>query len=67
MKQKILLTLLISNDDLKSARVVPLFKRSDKTEVGYYRPVSILTIFLKYLKESFMTKMNQILLEETYL
>ena len=31
-------------DDLKSARVVPLFKKSDKTEVGNYRPVSILTI-----------------------
>ena len=31
-------------DDLKSARVVPLFKKNDKTEVGNYRPVSILTI-----------------------
>ena len=28
-------------DDLKSARVVPLFKKNDKTEVGNYRPVSI--------------------------
>ena len=26
-------------DDLKSARVVPLFKKNDKTEVGNYRPV----------------------------
>ena len=26
-------------DDYKSARVVPLFKMSDKTEVGNYRPV----------------------------
>ena len=34
-------------DDSKSARVVPLFKKSDKTEVGYYRPVSILTIISK--------------------
>ena len=31
-------------DDLKSARVVPLFKKNDKTEVGYYRPISILSI-----------------------
>ena len=30
--------------DLKSARVVPLFKKSDKTEVGNYRLVSILSI-----------------------
>ena len=34
-------------DDLKSARLVPLFKKNDKTEVGNYRPVSILTIFSK--------------------
>lgn len=34
-------------DDLKSARVVPLFKKNDKTEVGNYRPVSILTIISK--------------------
>ena len=29
-------------DDLKSARVVPLFKKNDNTETGNYRPVSIL-------------------------
>ena len=34
-------------DDLKSAREEPLFKKSDKTEVGNYRPVSILTIISK--------------------
>ena len=34
-------------DDLKSARVVPLFKKNDRTEVGNYRPVSILTIISK--------------------
>ena len=34
-------------NDLNSARVVPLFKKSDKTEVGNYRPVSILTIISK--------------------
>ena len=34
-------------DDLKSAKVVPLFKKNDRTEVGNYRPVSILTIISK--------------------
>ena len=34
-------------DDLKSARVVLLFKKKDKTEVGNYRPVSILSIISK--------------------
>ena len=29
-------------DDLKSALVVPLFKKNDNTETGNYRPVSIL-------------------------
>jgi len=29
-------------DDLKSA-IVPLYKKSDKTAVGNYRPVSILS------------------------
>jgi hypothetical protein len=34
-------------DDLKSARVVPLYKKNDKTEVGNYRPVSILSVISK--------------------
>ena len=34
-------------DDLKSARVIPLYKKNDKTEVGNYRPVSILSIISK--------------------
>lgn len=32
----------VVQDDLKLARVVPLFKKNDKTEVGNCRPVSIL-------------------------
>ena len=60
-------------DDLKSARVVPLFKKNDRTEVGNYRPVSILSITSKifervvydqvesYLdqKKSFFTNFSQ--------
>ena len=34
-------------DDLKSARVIPIFKKNDKTSVGNYRPVSILNIVSK--------------------
>ena len=30
--------------ELKSARLVPLYKKSSKTEVGNYRPVSILSV-----------------------
>ena len=51
-------------DDLKSARVVPLFKKSDKTEVGNYRSVSILTIILEFERvvydqvESYLIRRN---------
>ena len=38
-------------DDLKTARVVPLFKKNDKTEVGNYRPVSILSIISKVFEK----------------
>ena len=38
-------------DDLKIARVVPLFKKNDKTEVGNYRPVSILSIISKVVEK----------------
>ena len=34
-------------DDLKSARVVPIFKKNDKTEVDNYRPVSVLCVISK--------------------
>ena len=34
-------------DDLKNTMVVPLFKTNERTEVGNYRPVSILTIISK--------------------
>ena len=34
-------------DDLKAARVVPIFKKNDKTEVENYRPLSILSIISK--------------------
>ena len=39
-------------DDSKSARVVPLFKKGNKTERGNYRPVSILRIISKVSKVS---------------
>ena len=38
-------------DDLKTARVVPLFKKNDKTDVGNYRPVSILSIISKIFEK----------------
>lgn len=55
--------------ELKSARVKPLFKKSCRSQVGNYRPVSILCIVSKILEravyfqlESFLTK-NKLIYE----
>ena len=37
----------------KSANVMPLFKKGDKSEVGNYRPVSLISCVGKHLKESY--------------
>ena len=37
----------IMPDDLKNARVVPLHKKNSKTDVGNYRPVSVLNVISK--------------------
>ena len=37
--------------DMKNARVVPLYKKQSKTEPGNYRPVSILSVLPKFLRE----------------
>ena len=48
-------------DDLKSARVVPLFKKNDKTEVGNYRPVSILSVISKVLEKVILDQVQEYL------
>ena len=39
-------------DDMKSARVSPIYKKSSPLEVGNYRPVSILNVVSKVLERS---------------
>ena len=39
-------------DDMKSAKVIPLFKKKSRLEVGNYRPVSILSCVSKILEKS---------------
>jgi len=41
------------------ARVVPLYKKSDNTDVGNYRPVSILTIFSKIFERVVYDQIEQ--------
>ena len=50
-------------DDLKSAHVVPLFKKSDKTEIGHYRPVPILNIVSKVLERVIYDQFEGFLLQ----
>jgi hypothetical protein len=37
-------------EDMKNARVVPIYKKSCKTEAGNYRPVSILSVVSKIME-----------------
>jgi hypothetical protein len=48
-------------DDLKVARVTPLYKKKSKVEVGNYRPVSVLSTVSKILEKSVYTQVESYL------
>ena len=54
-------------DDLKSARVVPLFKKNDKTEVRNYRSISILSIISKVFERVVYDQIQTYLVERKLL
>lgn len=54
-------------DDLKSARVVPLYKKNDKTDVGNYRPVSILSIVSKVFERVIYDQLEEYLVQNSLL
>lgn len=39
-------------DQLKAAKVIPVFKKGDKQNCENYRPISILLFFTKYLEKN---------------
>ena len=43
---------------LKIAKIIPIYKSGDKTDVSNYRPISILSQFLKFLKNLFMSEQS---------
>ena len=38
-----MLDTLTLHDDLKMARIVPMYEKNSKTNVGNYRPISVLS------------------------
>ena len=53
--------------DLKSARVVPLHKKDSKTQVGNYRPVSILSMLSKVFERLVYNQLEEYLLKHKIL
>ena len=41
----------IFHDELKLARVVPIFKSGDSSKINNYRPISILSFFQQYMND----------------
>ena len=53
--------------DLKNARVVPLFKKHKRSEVGNYRPVSVLSVVSKILERAVYTQLEDYLVKKKLL
>ena len=51
-------------EDLKVAKVSPLYKKNDKLEVGNYRPISVLNTVSKILEKSVYVKIQKYLDEK---
>ena len=54
-------------DELKYAKVKPLFKKNEKTEVENYRPISILSIISKILERAAHTQLESYLTQKNLL
>ena len=54
-------------NDLKNARVVPLFKKNKRGEVGNYRIVSVLSVVSKILERAVYTQYEEYLVKKKLL
>ena len=54
-------------NDMKMARIKPLYKKNSPLDVGNYRPVSILSIVSKILERSVHTQLSEFLCENNIL
>ena len=48
-------------DEMKTARVIPIFKSGNKTDFNNYRPISLLSQFSKILEKLFTTRLDSFL------
>jgi hypothetical protein len=51
----------------KSARVIPIHKKGDKTDIGNYRPIAILSPLSKVLEKIIQKELFRILIKGIYL
>ena len=54
-------------DRLKFSEIKPLFKKGDKTEFANYRPISLLTSFLKIIEKIIYKRLSRHLRENNIL
>ena len=54
-------------DDLKMARIVPLYKKNSKTNVGKYRPISVLSVISKVFEKVVFMQLSDYLSENRLL
>lgn len=54
-------------NDMKNARVVPIYKKNSKTEAGNYRPVSILSVVSKIFERIMYDQLEKYIKDESLL
>ena len=54
-------------DDLKIAKVTPIYKADDKSDLSNYRPISVLSCFSKILERMIYNRLYQYLTENKIL
>jgi len=57
----------IVSDKLKTAKVVPIYKKGDKSQACNYRPISLLSVFDKLLERLMYDRLYSFLTKHTIL
>ena len=73
-KDNLPLTLIINKildtgvfpDNLKIAKIIPIFKKDDRTVFNKYRPISLLPIMSKVVEKVIADQMNEFFVKNNY-